>query len=314
MKNILLLGTGGTIASVPSEDGLVPALSGEEIIRLVPKLKGLCTIDYKELFNLDSSNLEPKHWQIMAKAVEENYEKYDGFVITHGTDTMAYTAAALSFMLENCKKPVVLTGAQLPIEAKGSDAPANVLHAFMTACSEAVGVILTFGDRVISGFNAKKMSTEDFNGFISVNEEALGTIEGDKITWNYEAMAKEEDIKGKFTAEIALEEKVAVVKLIPGSKADILEYYADNGYKGIVLESFGAGGVPNAENNWLPMLEKVIKKGVTVVCATQCIFDGVDLHKYPIGSLAEKLGARSAGRYTIEAATTGLMHELGKKC
>ena len=126
MKRILMLGTGGTIACVPSADGLVPALDGPAMIRLVPELEEVCAIETKQILNLDSSNLSPEHWQIIAKAIAANYENYDGFVITHGTDTMAYTAAALSQMLHNCQTPVVLTGAQLPIQAEGSDAPNNI--------------------------------------------------------------------------------------------------------------------------------------------------------------------------------------------
>ncbi|MBQ5600844.1 MAG: asparaginase, partial [Phascolarctobacterium sp.] len=142
MKKILMLGTGGTIASVPSEDGLVPALDGKTMVALVPELEGLCHIDYKQLLNLDSSNIAPTHWKIIADALAENYDAYDGFVITHGTDTMAYSAAALSQMVSGCKKPVIFTGAQLPIGAEGTDAKDNVLHAFLVATSETQGVCL----------------------------------------------------------------------------------------------------------------------------------------------------------------------------
>ena len=138
----------------------------------------------------------------------------------------------------------------------------------------------------------------------------MATIENHQFTWNsFEGAGC---LGNNFTLNTALEEKVVVVKVTPGLSPDILDYYLDRGYKGIILESFGAGGVPNDENNWLPNLEKLIKNGVRVVCATQCIYDGVNLSVYPIGTLAQKLGAESAGTFTIEATLTKLMHDLAK--
>ena len=310
MKKILMLGTGGTIACVPSENGLIPALDGETLVSLVPELAGLCHIDYKQILNLDSSNISPKHWRLMANALAENYDAYDGFVITHGTDTMAYSAAALSQMISGCKKPVVFTGAQLPITADGTDAKDNVLHAFLVATSQAQGVCLAFGNVVIHGLYAKKMYSENFNGFCSINYEPMATISEHTLNWNtYEGAGMDGE---SFAVNTKLEEKVAVVKITPGLAPDILDYYLDRGFKGVILEGFGAGGVPNDENNWLPAVERLIKNGVRVVCATQCIYDGVNLSVYPIGTLAKKLGAESAGLHTIEASLTKLMIDLAK--
>lgn len=310
MKKILMLGTGGTIASVPSADGLVPALDGKSMVALISQLAGLCQIDYKQILNLDSSNIAPKHWQVMAQALAKNYDDYDGFVITHGTDTMAYSAAALSWMVKGCKKPVVFTGAQLPIGAEGTDAKDNVYHAFLAATSNLQGVCLAFGKYIIDGLCAKKMCSENFDGFYSINRPPLATIESHQLNWSSFTGA---GVEGEnFSVDTALEERVAVVKLTPGLPADILNYYLDRGYKAVILESFGAGGVPNDENNWLPMVEKLITSGMRVVCTTQCIYDGVNLDLYPIGTLAKKLGAESAGTLTIEAALTKLMHELAE--
>ena len=312
MKRILMLGTGGTIACVPSADGLVPALDGPAMIRLVPELEEVCAIETKQILNLDSSNLSPEHWQIIAKAIAANYENYDGFVITHGTDTMAYTAAALSQMLHNCQKPVVLTGAQLPIQAEGSDAPNNIYHAFLAATSPLKGVALVFGDLVIHGAHAKKLYTQNFNGFASINREPLATISHNHLFWQKGALQGGGHGEGKFAVNTALEPKVAVVKLIPGTTPDILDYYVKKGYKGLIIEGFGAGGVPNGDNNWLPKLEQVLKQGLQVVCTTQCLYDGVHLDTYPMGILAERLGARSAGLDTIETALIKLMQELAQ--
>ena len=312
MKNILMLGTGGTIASVPSADGLIPALDGSAMLQLVPELEGICTITCKEILNLDSSNLEPSHWQLIAKAIAAEYANYDGFVITHGTDTMAYTAAALSQMLHNCQKPVVLTGAQLPIQAEGSDAPANVYHALLAATSPLKGVALVFGDLVIHGAHAKKLYTQNFNGFASINREPLATISHNHLFWQKGALQGGGYGEGEFSINTQLETKIAVVKIIPGATPDILDYYVKKGYKGLIIEGFGAGGVPNGDNNWLPKLEQVLKQGLQVVCTTQCLYDGVHLDTYPMGILAERLGARSAGLDTIETALIKLMQELAQ--
>ena len=312
MKRILMLGTGGTIACVPSADGLVPALDGPAMIRLVPELEEVCAIETKQILNLDSSNLSPEHWQIIAKAIAANYENYDGFVITHGTDTMAYTAAALSQMLHNCQKPVVLTGAQLPIQAEGSDAPNNIYHAFLAATSPLKGVALVFGDLVIHGAHAKKLYTQNFNGFASINREPLATISYNHLFWQKGALQGGGYGEGEFSINTQLETKIAVVKIIPGATPDILDYYVKKGYKGLIIEGFGAGGVPNGDNNWLPKLEQVLKQGLQVVCTTQCLYDGVHLDTYPMGILAERLGARSAGLDTIETALIKLMQELAQ--
>ena len=312
MKRILMLGTGGTIACVPSADGLVPALDGPAMIRLVPELEEVCAIETKQILNLDSSNLSPEHWQIIAKAIAANYENYDGFVITHGTDTMAYTAAALSQMLHNCQKPVVLTGAQLPIQAEGSDAPNNIYHAFLAATSPLKGVALVFGDLVIHGAHAKKLYTQNFNGFASINREPLATISHNHLFWQKGALYGGGYGEGEFYINTQLETKIAVVKIIPGATPDILDYYVKKSYKGLIIEGFGAGGVPNGDNNWLPKLEQVLKQGLQVVCTTQCLYDGVHLDTYPMGILAERLGARSAGLDTIETALIKLMQELAQ--
>ena len=312
MKKVLMLGTGGTIACVPSADGLVPALDGPAMIRVVPELEEVCAIETKQILNLDSSNLAPEHWRSIAEAVAANYTSYDGFVITHGTDTMAYTAAALSQMLCNCQKPVVLTGAQLPIQAEGSDAPNNIYHAFLAATSPLKGVALVFGDLVIHGAHAKKLYTQDFNGFASINREPLATISHNHLFWQKGALQGGGYGEGEFSINTQLEIKIAVVKIIPGATPDILDYYVAKGYKGLIIEGFGAGGVPNGDNNWLPKLEQVLQLGIRVVCATQCLYDGVHLNTYPMGILAERLGAQSAGLDTLETSVVKLMQELAQ--
>lgn len=313
MKKILMLGTGGTIACVPSADGLVPQLDGAALLRLVPQLDGLCRIDCKQIMNLDSSNLEPRHWQQMAQAVAQDYDAYDGIVITHGTDTMAYSAAALSQMLQNCRKPVIFTGAQLPMQAVGSDAPANVLLAFTAACSDVQGVCLAFGRQLIHGSCAKKLYTQSFDGFGSINRQPLAIFANGVLLWQTQQRRGGGWGSGEFSINTKLETKVAVIKILPSTTPDILDFYLNQGYKGLIIEGFGAGGVPNGGNNWLPQLQKALQAGVKIICASQCLYDGVHLDTYPIGVLAQRLGAQSAGAATIEAAAVKLMWELGQE-
>lgn len=308
MKKILLIGTGGTISCVPSEDGFVPGLDAKALAQMVPGLDELAHMDCLQIMDLDSSNIGPQHWQSMVKAIAANYAEYDGFVVTHGTDTMAYTAAALSSMLHNCQKPVVITGAQLTMGEEGTDAKANIYLSVQTAVSEAKGVCLAFGDRVIHGLRAKKMCTENFNGFWSINGEPMAKVTDGSLVWDSTIGGGYGE--GEFYASTELETKVAVVKITPGLPSDVLDYYVSKGYKGIILEGYGAGGVPNAEINWLPALEKVLKAGVRVICCSQCLYDGVHLDRYPIGILASRLGAESAGMLTVEAALCKLMVEL----
>lgn len=303
-----MLSTGGTIASEQGPDGLVPKVDGAAMVRMIPKLEGLCDITCLEIMSLDSSNIQPHHWTAMAEAVGENYDRYDGFVITHGTDTMAYTAAALSWMLGNLGKPVAVTGAQLPIEHPETDGKRNIYSAFSVACSGRAGVYLAFGDKVVEGVSAKKMHTAEFNAFYSVNRPYAAITASDGVEWQVPAPAIP---SGKFEVLSSIDDRVMLIKLIPGTAPDIIEYAMSQKYRAVVIEGFGAGGVPNDENNFLPAVEKALKAGIIVVCASQCMYDGVNLGEYPIGVMAARLGALSAGKMTVEAVCTKLMWALG---
>jgi L-asparaginase len=312
MKKILVLGTGGTIACVPTADGLVPDLDAQALLQAVSRLTKLYTITTKQLFSIDSSNLEPRHWQELVRAIAEDYDAYDGFVITHGTDTMAYTAAALSHMLRNVRKPVVLTGSQLPLQADGSDAPANILHTFLVACGDLQGVALVFGDSVIHGAHAKKLYTQGFNAFQSINAPLLASIADERLVWN--------DTHGggygtgTFACTTELEPRIGIIKLFPGASPELLRLYLRQGYRGLIIEGFGAGGVPNSDElGWMPLLEEALRRGVRIICASQCLYDGVHLDTYPMGVLAQRLGARSAERDTLESSVIKLMIELKKE-
>lgn len=304
-----MITTGGTIASIPSNNGLIPKISGKDIISLMPELKNICTIDTLELLNIDSSNISKKHYILMLDTLEKNYDNYDGFVITHGTDTMAYSSSMLACAIDNLSKPVVFTGSQLPLKAKATDAYRNLYDAFLAACSDNCGVFLAFNGFIHNGDCVKKVYSEDFTGFLSINNKTAGKSDNNKIIWN--KLYKNHNIKPVFNKNIS--EKVFVLKMIPSLKPDIIDVLINMGYKGIIIEGYGAGGVPTAdcENNFIPAIQKAIENNVAVVCATQCLYDGVHLDKYPMGIIAEKYGAISCKNITLEKALAKLMLGIG---
>lgn len=309
MKKILMITTGGTIASIPSNNGLIPKISGKDIISLMPELKNICTIDTLELLNIDSSNISKKHYILMLDTLEKNYDNYDGFVITHGTDTMAYSSSMLACAIENLSKPVVFTGSQLPLKAKATDAYRNLYDAFLAASDNVYGVFLAFNGDIHYGDSVKKVYSENFTGFLSINNKTAGKSDNNKIIWN--KLYKNHNIKPVFNKNIS--EKVFVLKMIPSLKPDIIDVLINMGYKGIIIEGYGAGGVPTAdcENNFIPALQKAIENNVAVVCATQCLYDGVHLDKYPMGIMAEKYGAISSKNMTLEKTLAKLMLGIG---
>ena len=307
MKKILMLSTGGTIASVEGDNGLEPQIGAHALISLVPELEGLCAIETKEVLNIDSSNIEPENWSLLAKNVAAEYENYDGFVITHGTDTMAYTASALTYMLPSLQKPLVLTGSQLPAETEGTDAKKNILDAFRTAISNIQGVCVTFAGKIIKGVCATKMHTQNFNAFYSVNYPYIGEIIDNNVVINHETCAA----KSEFICMTKIDKKVLQVKLLPGITGQIIDYASTSGYKGLIIEGYGAGGIPDANEGFVAAIQRAISQGVIVVCTSQAIYDGVDLNKYTPGHTAIRIGAVSAGKMTAEAAAVKLMWALG---
>lgn len=311
MKKILLLSTGGTISSAPTEDGLTPAFTGQEMIKIIPELSGLCEITCKEIMNLDSSNMQPEDWLVMAEAVYSELFSYDGFVITHGTDTMAYSAAALSFMLENLPKPVILTGSQLPIEDPQTDGKRNILDAFAAAlCEELAGVFIVFDGILIPGICAEKIHSRNFHAFESVNRPAAGRIIQGAVhlASSYRAPVR----SGQPSLRAYASDRVLSVRLTPGFRPELLEAAVSLGYRAVVLEAYGLGGIPNAGRDLLPALRLLAEKRIPVVVTTQCVYGGCDLHIYQVGVRASKTGVISAENMTTEAAVVKLMWILGQ--
>ena len=321
-KHICLLATGGTIACEEGADGLRPVLTGAELLRAAPELARCGEIDVIELCSLDSSNLLPMHWQRMAQAIAERCGQYDGFVLTHGTDTMGYTAGALYYMLRGIGVPVALTGSMLPLTAAGTDARANLRGAFAVAASGRPGVYQAFAGRVISGNAVKKVDSTARDAFRSIGRPQAGTfaLADGALTWQAPEEARTAAAKmdagtqAVFAPQFALDERVAVVKLVPGAEPRLLTALADAGYRAVIIEGYGAGGVPTAASpkNFLPAIAALRARGVRVICATQCTTGGVHLDTYEMGVLAARCGAESAGDLPLEALVPKTMLELAQ--
>ena len=255
MKHILLIATGGTIASKSTENGLAPQISSEEMLDYVPAAREFCTIDAIQILNIDSTNLQPEHWLLMARTVRENYDKYDGFVICHGTDTMAYTSSALSYLIQNSPKPIIITGAQKPISMEVTDAKTNLLDSLrFAACPDAHGVCIVFNGKVIAGTRAKKVHSKSFNAFDSINFPALATIRNNQIVHYIK-----ESCPCSYPAFYTdINPRVCLIKLIPGMDPELLTWVGEH-YDAVIIESYGVGGMPSGEKrDFLSEVDKLI--------------------------------------------------------
>ncbi len=304
-KKILMLTTGGTIASKQTQDGFAPGLTAEELLSFVPAVRDLCDVDTLCVCNLDSTNVTPAHWALMACAVADNYEAYDGFVICHGTDTLAYTAAALSYMIQNSKKPIVITGAQKPINMDVTDAITNLYDSFRFACDDGShNVHIVFDGKVIVGTRARKERAKSFNAFSSLNYPFPALMQDGMLIRYIAEPAPEDPVRFYFD----LRESVCTLKLIPGLQPDILSYLFAH-YDCIVIESFGVGGIPkNLMSAFYNEMEKWAPKGKFVVMTTQVANEGSHMNVYEVGKKVKRdFRLIEAYDMTFEAAITKSM-------
>ena len=311
MKSVLLITTGGTIASQASEDGLRPEISSNELMRYVDGLNDFYNVETKELLNLDSSNIQVDEWIIIARAIYEALPDYDGIVITHGTDTMAYTASMVSFMLQGLRKPVVFTGSQMPIDNLLTDARNNLYTAFEAVQCGIPGVTVAFDRKIISGCRAVKVRTMGFEAFESVNASYLGEVFADGMRTNV-YLPNPEEAAIPVTLKDRVCRDVFLLKLIPGINPDILHMLRSMNYRGIVIEAFGAGGMQFVRTNMIEQLKALTDDGVSVVVCSQCLYETSNLGIYEVGTKLLACGVISARDMTTEAVVTKLMWALGQ--
>ncbi len=279
MKKILLIATGGTIASQLGAEGLIPGMQAEQLLKNVPEVFDFCVPSAVQIYNIDSTNITPDHWVKLATTIRDYYDEYDGFVVCHGTDTMSYTAAMISYMVQRSPKPIVFTGSQKPIDKEDTDARINLRDSFLYAASEdASDVVIVFQGNVIAGTRAKKIRTKSFNAFTSVDFPNLAVIRDGRII-QYIKTPKQ-DAPEFF---LRLDDKVALLTLTPGVKGDILDAYFRN-YDAVVLSGYGTGGIPEGEYyGFYEVIESWERKGKTLVVTTQVQQEGSDMNVYQVG-------------------------------
>ncbi|GAB5408643.1 MAG: asparaginase [Balneolaceae bacterium] len=305
MKKILLIQTGGTIAMSAKGEGveLDPETWSGTLMDRVPELQELAELDTYPLFFEDSSDLNSGHWENLAKCIDSNYEAYDGFVILHGTDTMAYTASALSFALINLSKPVILTGSQVPLSSIRSDARRNLINSVEMATTDLQEVAICFNDHVYRGNRSTKLSIGDFDAFGSPNFPKIAEI-GLNIEFNVETKKK----LASFDVQPKFDNSLLVLTVFPSLKTEFLMKLDLTKLKAIIVRSFGSGNFPmKGEFNLLPFLNKCSENNVIVVFVSQADYDAVNLSKYPAGRKALEAGAISGADMTLEAALTKMM-------
>ena len=317
-NSVLLIFTGGTISmgENPETQSLAP-LDTERVLSFIPELQmlhvNIASVSFSPL--IDSSDVRPSDWLKIAETIYKYYDDFDGFVVLHGTDTMAYSAAALSFMLENLQKPVIFTGSQLPVGVLRSDAKENLITSIEIAAAKnehgraiVPEVCLFFEDKLMRGNRTTKRNSEEFNAFASFNYPELAHT-GVHIKYFPHYIHYEEEVKFGYAHHF--DTNVVVLKLFPGiTETTVRAIYSIPGLRAVVLESFGSGNAPT--DKWfVDLIRATVERGVVVVNVTQCVNGGVDSERYMTGNTLAAAGVVSGHDITSEAAITKLMYLFG---
>lgn len=304
-KRILLLTTGGTIACTPGGNGFAPTLPGGRLLGTVPEVLQYADVHICPLLNKDSSNMLPQDWITIARAVFEQQRLYDGIVILHGTDTMAYSAAAVSFMTMGISIPVVFTGAQRPLALSDSDAPRNLRDAVCAACScPFPGVFVMFAGHLLNGCCCSKADTTKLCAFESPNEKLVGVVKEDRLVF-FDPPRRCCD--ARYFWHMDLNRKVLYLKITPGIDAGLLEFARSHHYAGIILEAFGLGGIPAGKDGLLEKISELRQCNIPVIVTTQCVRGKCDMSIYEVGQSALKEGVLCPNVMSKEALLAKVM-------
>ncbi len=305
-KKILMIGTGGTISSQDDGNGLTPGMKAEALMKFCPYIKELCDVDCVQPIFLDSTNIRPGHWMKIADTVQKYYDDYDGFVVTHGTDTMAYTASGLSYLVQNSRKPIVITGSQKPIDEPGSDAIRNLTDAFICACDDnSHNVMVVFFGSVIAGTRARKNYSRSYAAFGSINFPEIAKVVNGKMIHYIN-----DGIVGETVFYDYLNPNIGVLKFVPGLRNEILQSLIEQ-YDGLVIESFGVGGLPEY-SDYYAQIKQASENGKLIVMTTQVANEGSDLSVYKVGAqVKNNLKVLEAHDMTTESAFAKLMWIVG---
>lgn len=305
MKKICLIATGGTIVSKDSGNGLEPEITPQELLDYVPELQETAEIAVKELYHLDSTNINQEHWLGMTECICREYDNYDGFVVVHGTDTMAYTAAALSYLIQDSAKPVILTGSQKSVYQRDTDARRNLIDAVCYAADpRSHGVYIVFDGKAILGTRARKTRTKSYNAFSSINCPEAAVIQEGRIIRYFEPEICKEPV---FYTN--LNNRVLRVRPYPGISPEILRRTLDC-FDGLVIECFGTSGIP-AYGGFDQAVKEWAARGKTIVATTQVPHEGSDMSVYRVGKSLMGCGILEAFDMTPEAVLAKLMWALG---
>ncbi|CEG58934.1 asparaginase [Legionella fallonii] len=313
-KRILIINTGGTISSVKTTHGYEPA-SGyvESTLAQIPALKHPDMPEYiiKEYQPLlDSSNMTVNEWNRIANDIAHEYDKFDGFVIFHGTDTMAYTASALSFMLEHLSKPVIVTGSQIPLSEVRNDAIDNVITSLWLCAHQPINeVCIYFNQRLLRGNRTQKINAQCFNAFDSPNYPHLASI-GIDIKLHQHLLLQPS--KKPFHLQTIMPHFIANFRLFPGFASDVLDFMLNQPLRGLILETYGAGNAQNNDPRFLKLLKEACDRGIIIVNCTQCQQGRVEMAQYATGHTLKQAGLISGHDITPEAAHCKLLYLLSK--